>query len=806
MPPQLPPPSRSRWWDWLAAILLLVAMQSVAARLTATDWVNDLQITLALALLGGIAGLALGVSRFSPAKVTFFAFVYGLAIVPWQLGLILGRGILWLERMTSLWGRYEIAFGRLAGQQDVTDPLLFLSIVAILTWGMSLYAGYALVRQGSPWLAVLPGGVAIMVINAYSYQDELNARFLGFYIFVALFLVARLYFLDRHAQWQKNHIPLPFHIGFDLIVGTVVTAGLLVIMAWNVPAIAEALTPAEQSWQRAMTPWHSMSEYLGNAFAALRSSVGLVPVGGIRGYYGDELPMGRGVPLGDDLVLSIEAPPLPSTGMRYYWRARHYDHYEDGLWSNTRTKTEFATPDQFELVFPVYEAQWDAAVKITTHISLSTLYAPSQLRWVSRPVELETIPAPDNTIDIAAMHATPPLMAGEVYEVQASLHDVTITELRAAGTDYPDWITKKYLQLPASITPRTLALAGQIAAGKDNPYDQIAAITAYLRTHISYVERLPELPRTQEPLDWMLFDLQQGFCNYYASAEVVLARSLGIPARLAAGYTQGELLLDAVGRPALGGNVDADPGDFVERANSRQIFRVLAKNAHSWPEIFFPGIGWVEFEPSVNQNALLRPLEEDAANRAADSQSDRDDEADPYPESGQFPEDEFAPPEELPPAGESHGESASRWVSFCLILGVILLFWKYLRRFRNFPPMPVLIEMRLLRINIRSPSGLRRWARWSGLSALQRAFHEINRALTRLGHSPAQADTPSERAAALSLQLPDISETVQTLLAEYQNAIYGAQLANVKMARSLARKIRAYSYKVRLRRLFGKGL
>ena len=238
------PSSKFRRWDWLAAFILLVAMQSVAARLVATDWVKDLQIVLNLTLLGGILGLALGVSYFSTPRAIFFTTVYGLFLIPWQLGSILGRGIPWLERITSLWGRLYITFEQIAGKQNVTDPLLFLTIVSVLAWTISNYAGFSLVRQGRPWQAALPGGVAIMIISIYSYQDELNTRFLAFYIFTTLLLVARIHLLNRQTHWQAKHIPIPFHINFDIVLGTILAAGLVVVMAWNIPTITETLKPA----------------------------------------------------------------------------------------------------------------------------------------------------------------------------------------------------------------------------------------------------------------------------------------------------------------------------------------------------------------------------------------------------------------------------------------------------------------------------------------------------------------------------------------------------------------------------------
>jgi hypothetical protein len=78
-------------------------------------------------------------------------------------------------------------------------------------------------------------------------------------------------------------------------------------------------------------------------------------------------------------------------------------------------------------------------------------------------------------------------------------------------------------------------------------------------------------------VDWFLFENRRGYCDYYATAMAVMCRVLGIPARIAQGYTSGEYVA------AVGG------------------YRVHQLNAHAWPELFFPGHGWIEFEPTSSQ-------------------------------------------------------------------------------------------------------------------------------------------------------------------------------------------------------------
>ena len=96
--------SQNRWWDLPALFLLFIILTIAFTRLIATDWTEDLPITRSIAYLGLIAGIALGLSRFSPRWAFIFALVYGLFVISWRIGLTLGEGIEWQERLISLAG------------------------------------------------------------------------------------------------------------------------------------------------------------------------------------------------------------------------------------------------------------------------------------------------------------------------------------------------------------------------------------------------------------------------------------------------------------------------------------------------------------------------------------------------------------------------------------------------------------------------------------------------------------------------------------------------------------------------------
>jgi transglutaminase-like putative cysteine protease len=175
--------------------------------------------------------------------------------------------------------------------------------------------------------------------------------------------------------------------------------------------------------------------------------------------------------------------------------------------------------------------------------------------------------------------------SAETYKAESYTPILSIQQLRSASTEYPEQIREQYLALPQSVPERVHQLAREIVAAKPNPYDKAKAIENYLRTY-PYDLEVSAPPENQDVADYFLFDLKRGYCDYYATAMVVLARSSGIPARFVSGYSPG----------------------YYDAPNARYVVREL--NAHSWVEVYFPEIGWVEFEPTASEPEIERQPDE----------------------------------------------------------------------------------------------------------------------------------------------------------------------------------------------------
>ncbi len=756
---------RNRYWDPLLALSLFLMFFIAATRLMATKWTDHLSIVQTIFFLGLISGIALGQSIFSPPLVRFFAFAYGLFVVPWQLGLTLGEDIQWSERLISIANRLLITIDQLVQQKPVTDNLFFLTLMSILFWVLSTDSAYHLIRYGNAWRAILPIGLTIFIIQAYDPYIQTRGWFIAFFLFFSLLLLARLYYLRQQRKWKQRNSYLPPYLGLDHIRVVILTSLILMILAWTVPALASSVPSVDEAWRKISAPWIIIRGKISHAFANLRSSVGFV-----TDFYGDTLPLGRGTPLSDTVILTIQSSTRTIAGVRYYWRARVYDQYYDGQWTNTFTTIRSLSPEEFPLPQSDYEGRIRSRFTIKTHQPIQNLYTPAEPLWISRPVQAHLKVNEDNTTDLGFLLATPYLHNGEVYQVESSLSAATITQLRSAGTDYPQWVTSRYLQLPENITLRTRQLAEQIAFGLDNPYDIAEAITNYLRENLTYAETIPAPPANREPLDWVLFEHKQAFCNYYASIEVVMLRSLGIPARLAVGYAEGQRTF--VGGPERIIPQQAEESIPQEMGREQEVYTVRHRDAHAWPEVYFPGIGWVEFEPTTSQAPLLRPV-----GALSDEESTNATQREEFLRRMLNQRNQALEESQLsigPFTSSSEPMAPMYWI---IILGVLLTCSSWFiyrwRQKRGSKPLPVQIENGLRSLGIHPPRFLHRWAQYAMLPQIARAYFEINRALVRLHVPPRKADTPLERASRLRQLLPHTEDSISRLVNQYQSCIYG---------------------------------
>ena len=764
--------THSHWWDWPAIALLFFLLQVLASRLVTTTWTPYLYFVQTFTSMGFVIGLALGYSQFKRRTTRWISFGYMVIMLPLIWVGVIDRQVDLDERLLSVGGRLLYSISEFFARKPVEDPLFFVAVMSVAFWIISASAGFNLTRHQNFLAMVIPSAIGILVIQHYDNAVTGRIWILAFFIFMALFLLGRLNFLQDQKNWRVRRVFLSPENSLDLTSTMAITAALLIFTAWTVPLSISRVDTLQQVWSRVTKPWTTFTDRMQNAVSALRSTGGGTP----SEFYGSELKLGKGFPQSDFIMFKVVVPnlPLDQTPPRFYWRGRTYDYFSAGQWYTTGTTRKEFSPSETNL--SIDDATSNDPIRFVFTIGkskFSLLYAPAQPVWFSRPGSYLASPA-NNSLNIASWNAAPLLLPGETYQVDAMVKNPHLEELRAAGSQYPQWVADKYLQLPKNFSPRIKTLASDITAQSETPYDKALAITQYLRDTITYAPTIPDPPRNADPLEWVLFQYKKAYCVYYATSEVLMLRSIGIPARMAVGFSQGSGTNRTIRNPA-----------FEENFNT--TYTVRKNNAHAWPEVYFPGIGWVEFEPTGNQAALDRPL---ALREDANSINRLNPRNLPKPES-----DSTTPKPDQANTAADQDLTASLFSPllyliplFILLAGLTIYFS---RRYELPKRVPALVRTSLERNGIEVPIAIIYWERWSSLSSIERAFESINIGLRQLDQPAPIHATPVERATALAKILPQLKIEIKVLLDEHQTSLYTSRIADERQARRAALKVRA---------------
>lgn len=242
-----------------------------------------------------------------------------------------------------------------------------------------------------------------------------------------------------------------------------------------------------------------------------------------------------------------------------YWRVAAFDRYTGVDWIRTGEPTPI-DPDAAGPPTPAYRNRQTVTVESPTAVLPAA--------W--KPVRLLRGPTRALRTSLGGLDPDRSLTAGETFTVVSEVPDRTAGQLRRAG--WPDAAADdRFRQLPGSLPARIERLGTRITSNADTAYDAAIAIKRWLRSTKGY--SLSVDPPSGDLVDGFLFDMDRGYCVYFASAMTVLLRSVGVPARFVLGYTTGQRV-----------------------AENRWVVRGL--DSHAWVEVAFEGVGWVRFDPT----------------------------------------------------------------------------------------------------------------------------------------------------------------------------------------------------------------
>jgi|GEM_PF-2919911 len=284
-----------------------------------------------------------------------------------------------------------------------------------------------------------------------------------------------------------------------------------------------------------------------------------------------------------------------------YWRGEAKSHYTGQGWSEEEAFYSLHT----------IKSEADVIAAWSTQLGLRGSLITQQVEWITPTsqmpffhggingsiVEADAV-NPERALlnyiedDITA-NLYPPTAQAQIstYKVLAELpitDEHLLREIEPIESELAEYVwqheaIEQYLQLPEQLPVRVTALANEIAGGGlTSRYDQVKAIEQYLKTNYTYSTK-SELPKNnQDFVDHFLFDQQQGYCVHFATSMVILLRAQDIPARYVKGYTSGDVIDERVNEEG-----------YIEK-----LYEVGEQHAHAWVEVYFPGAGWVPFDPT----------------------------------------------------------------------------------------------------------------------------------------------------------------------------------------------------------------
>ncbi|MGB6873410.1 MAG: transglutaminase domain-containing protein [Dehalococcoidia bacterium] len=645
---------------WVTFILLLLSVILAVWSVGSVQWVPTPGLYW-LALFGVVLGLLLAKVRFNGWLLAISGLLLGIYLSFYQLTSLV-EGATSLDRYAEVGNRLFIWGQAFVSGNVSPDTLPFSFFLLFASWLAGFICSWSFFRRHNIWGAVLPSGILI-VINLTNLLPGAQRLPLYLYLFVVCLLVARLFVLEREQDWDNRSVKR-FPPDLRLLPNAFRFALVVVIVTCLLPTTSVKVAPVAAVWDRVSSP----VRVIGEEFA--RSVGGVPAKETNSGHsFGPTQPFGGSTTVGEESVLIVEAPfPIYLRARSYDvythkgWETGDTQMVSPELAPEQGLDEEFQKSQEVEVSVtalfsleagePVYlgghpvdmsiDYQLEVPQPAGYRISLAGSEAELAVEAESLPLDLreavwrlremnsashdaltesdirfalpedvwvvsweygiegiETFTVERHVqipADTVLVRTTGPVSAGDSYRATVSVSTATESDLLAAGTGYPGWILDRYLQLPDTLPSRVVDLAQELTRDIETPYEKAVAIRDYLRT-LEYTLDIEAPPDGTDGVDYFLFELEKGYCQYFASAMIVLLRVSGVPSRMVAGYGPGEPM------------EQYGPGDMMghpSRAWQDLQGMFAVRNSHSWTEVFFPGYGWISFEPTPVHPLIAR--------------------------------------------------------------------------------------------------------------------------------------------------------------------------------------------------------
>jgi transglutaminase-like putative cysteine protease len=536
------------WQGWVHIVLAFLVLEIAVFSIEQARWISPQPLLSLILFVSFFVASLFTLSRLPRALVHILIIVIGIVVTMAQSLVLLpesASGLTGLFNLIQTW--WQASRKMLPGEES----MVFIVFITFLTWVIGYLTAWFILKKNNAWMAISLG-LVVIIVNLSNLPDKYYFFFPLFFIVTALLMMQ----IRTTRQSSKTGSRTVF-AGRNILYPVISLVCIIVVAAsisWAVPQV------------RATGLQNTISTRISLAREIRDSKINIfntVPSKQSRSTISTRQDLQfEGTWHEDDRVDFTVKSDRPS-----YWRVFAYDTYTRQGWESSQENESLL--EQNQAVTDDQNAAEQNVTKYTVTAGMRTDIVLVSGDFVSS--DMPAIVHRNAENEITAVTATRVLAPGESYTVKAVLPVPGISELAGAGVNYPADITDKYLQLPPDFPEKVRQLSESITGGAKTPYEKVTAINKYLE-QFPYSKDITPQPEGADAVEYFLFTQKSGFCLYFASAMTVMLRSVDVPARLVVGYL---------------------PGDPGENAGE---YLLRDKYYHAWPQVYFPGYGWVDLE------------------------------------------------------------------------------------------------------------------------------------------------------------------------------------------------------------------
>lgn len=558
-------------------ILLAVAVYTVISSIIASGWVNA-NTNL---LIGAATGLLVG---FLVAKAKRFPQVIlhlGACLAGYWLAVFLTSAayhVVWLLLLQNL---RSVISGGLVSSFASGGDMVFLFYLTFLSFFLGYFGAWLIYRAHLPWLVALIY-CSIMLVNLQYARSDLSLLVLAL-VGALLLLIARMHLNNQLARWSQEGLHTDRAWLRNITTRFTWVAALLTVLILPVSMIL----PVVNQPVAGVSLWNGIDNFWTNIthgqFSLDNPASAFQPFQPATNFFGSSLSITGNVNLPTGQVLYYTGT---DGSQPHYLEGFTYDYFDGHTWTSHA--------DGGRNVSYAANTTLPAGVignfsQVTTTVIMVNppqgdypyIFAPDVPSSFSVPT---TLYGPDSMT--TAWTQQNPLSAGERYQVISNIPSISSQVLAAIPLPHENaaiWANDPfyaaastfYLQTPSDLSPQVMQTLKSWTSGALDTYDAMNMLVAHFtnQSQFTYSVSNPPVPSNIDAVSWLL-QTHRGYCTYYATAMTIMARMLGVPARVVSGFNEG--------------HYDAQ----------RKVWEVDGSNAHSWVQVYFPGQGWVNFDPT----------------------------------------------------------------------------------------------------------------------------------------------------------------------------------------------------------------